>query len=818
MRTLKFGGTSLKDAQSFLNVFQIIAKKTKQEQISVVLSAPATVTDNLEKLIDIAVRNEDFTCKLNIMYQFFYKLLLELYSEKSNNYFDSSVSLLKKLFKKIKNLLFCISFLQECSKKTYAKIMSTGEIFSIEIMNFLFLSKGFTVKVIDPVDVFFSVISSSGNVFINIKKSQKRIKSLNISKKDIILMPGFIAGNSRKELVLLGRNGSDYSASVLSVCLDSSHCEIWTDVNGVYSFDPRIIKKAKLLEYLSYDEAIELSYFGAKVLHPKTIKPLKSFNISCLIKNSLKPKEKGTLVSNSTLNSYSSCIKCITHLNKITMVKICTISNEENYNVFSRAFSKVFSNNELSILLVKKSFFKNEIVFYIYDKYKEHLQYVLEKEFELEIKNQVIYPISIISSLSIVSVVGINKLNRLNVFTQFFSVLSDLKINIVDLVYGMSWKSLSIVVEEKFLLRIVKFLHEKLFYNNKIIEIFLIGVGNVGSTLLKQIYNQQSFLKKKNINFKICGIANSKYMLTNINGIDYKQWKEKLLNSSMSFSIDLLIDFKKHNTLFNPVIVDCTSDVMITKSYCKFFKNGFNVVTSNKKANTSSMKLYNDIRSTACKYKKNFLYETNVGAGLPIIKTLKKLLISGDYLIKFKGILSGSLSFVFGQLEEGMLFSKAVIKAQKMGFTEPHPYEDLSGIDVARKLLILSREVGNYIELKDIKIQSIIPQYFENIKDKEKFINKLKELDTYFSNLVERANQEGKVLRFVGTIDKNKECCVKIHFIKKSDPLYTVKNGENALSLYSKYYNPLPLVLRGYGAGNNVTASGVFSDLICTLS
>ncbi|QCI19291.1 bifunctional aspartate kinase/homoserine dehydrogenase I [Buchnera aphidicola] len=818
MRTLKFGGTSLKDAQNFLNVFKIIIEKAKEEQISVVLSAPATITDSLEKLINMAVRKENFSCKLNIMYQFFYDLLLELYSEKSNNYFESSVLLIKKLFEKIKDLLFCISFLQECSKKTYAKIMSTGEIFSIEIMNLLFLSKDFTVRIIDPIDVFFAIISRSGNVFIDIKKSQKKIKSLKISKKDIILMPGFIAGNSKKELVLLGRNGSDYSASVLSVCLDSSHCEIWTDVNGVYSFDPRIIKNAKLLEYLSYDEAIELSYFGAKVLHPKTIKPLKNFSIACLIKNSLKPKEKGTLVSNTILNSNSLCIKGITHLNKVTMVKFCTVSNEENYDIFSRVFSKVFSSNKLSILLVNKSFFKNEVVFYIYDKYKEYLQNILENEFELEIKNKIIYPISITNGLSIVSVVGINKFNTLRIFTQIFSALSNLEINIVDLVYGISRRSLSIVIEENFLLQVVKYLHERLFYINKIIEIFLIGVGNVGSTLLTQIYHQKNFLKKKNINLKVCGIANSKYILTDINGINYKKWKKDLLNSSTSFSVDKLIDFKKNNTLFNPVIVDCTSDTVITKNYCNFFKNNFNVVTSNKKANTSSIKLYNDIRNTACKYRKKFLYETNVGAGLPIIKTLKKLLISGDYLIKFKGILSGSLSFVFGQLEEGILFSKAVTKARKMGFTEPHPYEDLSGIDVARKLLILSREVGNYIELKDIKIQSIIPQYFENIKDKENFMNKLKELDAYFLNLVKQANKEGKVLRFVGTINENKECCVKIRFIEKSDPLYTVKNGENALSLYSKYYNPLPLVLRGYGAGNNVTASGVFSDLLCTLS
>jgi len=818
MRTLKFGGTSLKDAQSFLNVFKIIAEKTKKEQISVVLSAPATITDTLEELISIAVQKKDFACKLNMMYQFFYELLLELYFEKSKNYFDSSLILIKNLFEKIKELLFCISFLQECSKKTYAKIMSRGEIFSIEIMNSLFLSQGYTVRIIDPVDVFFAVVSNSENVFINIKKSKKKIKSLKISKKDVILMPGFIAGNSKKELVLLGRNGSDYSASVLSVCLDSSHCEIWTDVNGIYSFDPRTINNAKLLEHLSYDEAIELSYLGAKVLHPKTIKPLKSFNISCLIKNSLRPKEKGTLVSNTRLNSNSSQIKGMTHLDKITMVKFSIISNEQNSDVFSRVFAKVFSSDKLSILLVNKSFFKNEIIFYVYDKDKNSLVHLLEKEFELEIKNQVVHPISMVSGLAIVSIIGINNINKLKIFTQFFSALSNLKISIMDVVQGISQKSLSVIVEEKFLFSIVNFLHEKLFYTNEIIEIFLVGVGNVGSALLAQIYQQKNFLKTKNINLKICSIANSKYILTDINGIDYKKWEKKLLNSSTSFSIDKLINFKKRNTLFNPVIVDCTSDDNIAASYCDFFKNGFNVVTSNKKANTSSIKLYNEIRNISEKYRKKFLYETNVGAGLPIIKTLKKLLISGDYLIKFKGILSGSLSFVFGQLEEGILFSKAVMKAQKMGFTEPHPYEDLSGIDVARKLLILSREIGNYIELKDIKIQSIIPQHFENIKDKEKFMNKLKELDTYFLNLVEKANQEGKVLRLVGTISENKECCIKIHFIKKSDPLYTVKNGENALSLYSKYYNPLPLVLRGYGAGNNVTASGVFSDLLCTLS
>lgn len=809
MLVQKFGGTSLATTEKLKSVANIILNSSKSNKVAVILSAMGKVTDELIAIIDAAKENSNWEGMLKSLEDEHHQTLLDLNCSCLLEAQKQQTSI-NYLFQEAHAKLQGVSLLEQCPADIFSWLITLGEQLSVSIMYSQLVSLGVNVQIVNSRKCIITTEDAfDGNVDVN--QTKQNFSQLLSSTKDVLLMAGFTSSSFSGKATTLGRNGSDYSAALCAISLNAKSCEIWTDVDGVFNANPREVNSAYLIPQLSYYEAMELSYFGASVLHPKTITPLMQANIPCIIRNTFNLDCKGTTISHSA-HTTDKFATAISSMQNMSMVTVSGPGMKGMIGMAARVFDTMSKHN-ISIVLITQSSSEYSISFCIDTQSKQLAKECLKEAFSLELKNNLLEPINFKDKLAVITLISDNMKKRRGTAAQFFQSLAIANVNIIAIAQGSNERSISAVVEEDRVKRGLKSCHQLFFDGKQQVEVILIGCGLVGDAFLQQIHKQQSFLHTQNINIKVCGIVNSRGALLKEEGIDILNYKEQLAENSISFDISKLKNFRQQTNMINPIIVDCTSSQKVAETYLEFFQAGYHIVAANKKANTLDFNFYNQLKKTAIQTNRQFNYETNVGAGLPVIDTFRNLLRAGDDLVKFEGILSGSMSYIFGKLDDGLPLSQAVAKAKTKGFTEPDPRDDLSGMDIARKVLIIARESGLSLELEDVKIDSLLTPELENCETIDEFMSKLPSLDNSIKQLSEQAASEDSVLRYIGTVSNN-QCTVKIEKIANTSALYSVKDGENAISFFSQYYQPIPMVLRGYGAGADVTAAGIFSDVM----
>ncbi len=819
MITLKFGGTSMGSAKWIINSADIIMGRAEKDRTSVIVSAVGGISNLLQESITKCITNDKS--------QYYAAQVKKIHEDICNDIekeipgFDAKKVLetIQPIFDEYTSLLKALVFIGECPVSVHCRIMGMGELLISPIMLAVLEAKKQKAALVDSRKVIFTnglQYEGDPDIEKTVKKLAPYANGEIAGESQILLFPGFICTWKKDQPGLLGRNGSDFSAALIAKGLNSSRMEFWTDVDGIFTADPRIVKDAILVDNMSYEEAMELSFFGSKILHPKTLTPLMSNGIETWSLNSHNPDARGTRIGKGPFES-TGPVRGITSLKDVALMTVSGSGLKDKFGSAARIFQAV-SRAGVSMLLITQSSSEYSVSFCVKNVYAKKVTKELTSEFEYEIRAGDINPIGVLEDCAIVSIVGDSMIEKRGVAGTFFDSLASVDVNILAIAQGSNERSISAVVEGKSGDIAVRVAHRFFFNTAQSIEVFVFGAGTIGGCLIDQIRDRQAKLAEQQIDINVMAIGTIDGMIMNENGLDLTNWRDDLANSEVTeASLDDILAFVEKTKPLNPVFVDCTAAASLPERYLDVFKAGMHIATPNKKANSMSMEYYHELRNTANAMHKRFLYETNVGAGLPVIDTLQNLIKSGDKLVSFSGIMSGSLSNIFGRLDEGLSFSEAVKEAKELRFTEPDPRDDLGGMDVARKVLIIAREAGLNVEIDDIVMERIYPADFDDTGSIDEYMNNLSKLDDYFADKIAKLKKEGKVLRMAGSIQDGK-CKVGVLEVDAENPLYTIRGGENALVFTTERYAPIPLTIRGYGAGAGVTAAGVFGDILRTVS
>ena len=810
MKVLKFGGTSVANAKNIKLVLEIIKNKAIDTQLVVVVSAFSGVTDLLvlaaQKAAEKDISYKNIVSEIEQKHHIAIKELLPESEQKSTiSGFDYELNLLK-------TLLDGCYLLGELSSRTSDTILSFGEIFSSGIIAEALIQEIPESSHADSRN-FIKTNNHFGKAIVNFELTNKLINDFSqFRDKKVTVIPGFIASSIDNNNTTLGRGGSDYTAAIVAAALNASHLEIWTDVNGMFTANPRIVKQAQSIEKISYQEAMELSHFGAKVLYPPTIQPVLTKNIPILIKNTFDPNAEGTYISNQNLLQ-SNPIKGISHIDKIALLTL-EGSGMIGISGSSKRLFEVLSNENINVIFITQASSEHSICIGILNGDAEKAQISIDKAFELEIAQNKIDHCIVEKNLCIVALVGENMKNHQGLSGKMFSTLGKNNVNIRAIAQGASERNISVVINENDVKKALNALHERFFEDNtKQLNLFVMGVGNVGEKFIEQINQQKKFLKENlKINLRVIAVSNSRKMLFDEDGIDLKEWKN-LLNDGEIANKENFISKVKSLNFRNSIFVDITANETVAQTYEHYLKQNIAVVTCNKIACSSAFDNYKNLKNLSRKYNAPFLFETNVGAGLPIIDTLKHLIASGDQVNKIQAVLSGSLNFIFNNFGESYNFHDVVKEAGVQGFTEPDPKIDLSGVDVARKILILIRESGYKMEIEDIENNCFLPDECMKTDNNEDFFKSLLTHSDHFEKLLAEAKSKDSRIKFVAKFDNGK-ASVGLQFIPKESPFYNLEGKDNIVEFYTDRYADQPLIIKGAGAGAAVTASGIFADVI----
>lgn len=809
MKVLKFGGTSVANANNISLVKNIIVDQLT-DKIIVVVSAFGGITDLLLKTAATASIQD-------ITYKTIFKEIEERHINTVKDLIPihSQSKMLSKVKSELNNLETLLEgafLIGEITPKLSDKIVSYGELLSSYIISEYFIAEGMDAAYLDSRQLI-KTDSAHGRATVNFQLSNSNCTTaVKEHKEKVLVLGGFIASSVSGNSTTLGRGGSDYTAAILANAIDAEILEVWTDVSGMYTANPKIVKQAMSIPHISYEEAMELSHFGAKVLYPPTIQPILSKGISIVIKNTFKPKDPGTLITKSK-NGQGKTVRGISHVEDIALLSL-EGPGMVGIPGISKRFFEVLSNAGISVVLITQASSEHSICVGISHHDTELAVANLNEAFDFEISRGKIKPVIAEKDLTIIALVGDNMKSHQGLSGKMFSTLGKNNVNIRAIAQGASERNISAVILKSDVKKALNSLHEEFFEENiKQLNLFVMGVGNVGSKFLNQVQQQKKYLKEKlKLNIRVIGISNSRTMIFDEDGISLNDWKETLAlgeNADKTMFYDRIMKLNYRNSIF----VDNTASEEISNTYHSYLQNSISVVTCNKIACSSHFSNYQKLKDLARKYNAPFLFETNVGAGLPIIDTLKHLVASGDKILKIQAVLSGSLNFVFNNFNDSTTFHDIVKKAQQEGYTEPDPKIDLSGVDVMRKILILARESGNVLDIEDIENQSFLPKESLETNNNEDFFRTLKKHEASFQEMYKKAVATDSKLKYVAQFENGK-ASVGLQPIPKGHDFYNLEGSDNIVLFYTERYPNQPMIIKGAGAGAEVTASGIFADII----